>query len=126
MQSPIIPGQPIVIRVRVYGEKGVREMRALLDTGAAYVTILPSTAVQLGYDLQSAPRIPIATANGVIAAPKIVLSRVSFGEFGEADVPALCLDISAAGVGALLGLNLLGRFNIHLDAKARLLSITAP
>lgn len=126
MQLPIVPGRPVVIRIRVYGEKGVREMDALLDTGAAFVTISPRSAAQLGYDLQGAPRVPVATANGVVDAPQILLSRVSFGEFGEADVPALCVDVSPAGVGALLGLSLLGRFNITLDAKVRMLTITDP
>ena len=126
MQLPISPGSPIVLPIRIYGERGVREMDALLDTGAAFVTVSPAHARQLGYDWQNAPHVPIVTANGVIRAPRIILSRVSVGEFAEANVEALCLDLPGAGVSSLLGLSFLSRLNVALDAKSQTLLINDP
>jgi len=126
MRLSVSPDTPIILTLRVHGEKGFCETDAMLDTGASFVTIPPEVAHDLGYELARAPRIAVATANGVIEAPKIVLSRVSVGGFEEADVPALCLDISAAGVSSLLGLSFLSRFNVALDWKSQKLVISDP
>ena len=109
--------------IRVYGHSGVREMDALLDTGAFLVSIPPEDATDLGYSLDTAPLISVGTANGVIQAPNITLSRIRLGEFDETDVLAICLDIAEGGISSLLGLSLLGRFKIVIDPTGKTLSI---
>ena len=42
--------EPIVFFIRVKGPKGVREFRAILDTGSTYSTIPLQDARELGYD----------------------------------------------------------------------------
>jgi len=126
METQIAAGEPIVLTIRVFGDSGVREMDAVLDTGASFLTIPPEDAMDLGYELAGAPRVAVATANGVIQAPKILLSRVSLGEYVETDVPAMCLDIAAGGVSSVLGLSLLGRFKLTIDYKSGRLTILDP
>lgn len=99
-------------------------MEAVLDTGASFLTIPPEDALDIGYDLAGLPKVTVATANGIIEAPKIILSRVKVGEYLEMDVPAICLDIAAGGVSSLLGLSLIERFNVAIESKRGLLTLT--
>jgi len=126
MQQALIPGAPIVLWVSVFGPRGMRGVYGLLDTGAAFVTIPLQDAIDLGDDLRSAPLQRVTTANGVIRAPKITLSRVRLAELEAVDVPALCLDLPGSPTAALIGMNLISRFNVTLDATHRELRINAP
>lgn len=124
MKIPITAGEPIVLTIRLYGNTGAREMEAVFDTGASFLTIPPEDALDIGYDLAGLPKVTVATANAVIEAPKVILSRVKVGEYLEMDVPAICLDIAAGGVSSLLGLSLIERFNVTIDSKRGLLTLT--
>ena len=126
MRQPLIPGAPIVVRIRVAGPKGLREIDAVLDTGSAYVSISRKDATDLGYHLESSPSVKVLAATGTTRAPKILLRRVSLGELDAVDVPAVCLDLPAGLKSALVGMNLISRFNVALDATHRELRISAP
>lgn len=118
MKFRLRPGQSILLFVTISGERGTREILGVLDTGAEFVLIPTEDALRLGYDVTNAPRIPIATANGVIEAPKILLSEVIVGDLHAENVEALCYDMPGAHVSALLGLTLLRRFKITLNFPA--------
>ena len=115
MKLRLRPDQPILLYVTIAGDRGTREVLSVLDTGADFVLIPTEDALRLGYDVANAPRIPLATANGVIEAPKVVLSEVSIGDLRAENVDAICYDMPGAHVSALLGLSLLRRFRITLD-----------
>ena len=118
--------RPIVVFVRIEGKEAVREQPAIIDTGATHTLIPTEDAIDLGYDLSSAPRFPVATASGIIQAPKIVLKAVSIGELRATDVAALCYDIPNLNVRSLCGLSFLEHFKIVLDFKRNLLGIEDP
>lgn len=126
MKQALIPGAPIHLWARVFGPGGMHGLYALLDTGAIFVTVPTRVAIVLGYDLHSAPLQKVTTASGVIWAPKITLSRVRLAELEALDVPALCLDLPGSPMAALIGMNLISRFNVTLDATHRELRITSP
>jgi len=120
------PGSLVLVRIRVHGRNGAREMQAVLDTGASFVTIPQRDAAELGYDLSRAPQVRLTTANGPVGAPKIILSRLTVGDIEVSDVPALCLDLELAGVSSLLGMSALAHIRIVIDPKQRLISMTRP
>ena len=124
MHVPISPGALILLRIRVFGGSASREMDGVLDTGASFVTIPPEDAIDLGYDLASAPKVTVSTANGPIQVSKITLPRVELGPHAADDVAAICLDIAGGGVSSLVGLSLISRFNITIDNKAGILTIS--
>ena len=126
MQVPIVPGEPIVLPIRVHGSNGVREMDALIDTGATCMTIPPEDAIDLGYNLKECVMLSAATASGLLEVPRVILSRVVVLGYEQTDVPAICLDIPVGGVSSLLGLSLLSRFELKLDFKNGRLAITDP
>ena len=126
MELSISPGSPVRFPIRLYGTVGVREVMALLDTGASVLTISPEAAAALGYDLGRAPTVRVVTASGAADAPRILLSRVQLGEFAIESVPAICLDVSGVGASCLLGLSALARLNVFLDNKSGTLTITDP
>jgi clan AA aspartic protease (TIGR02281 family) len=125
MEVPIAPGRIIRLPVRVHGPAAVHELEAVLDTGAAFLTIATVYAEILGYDLEAAPQVTVTTASGEAPARRITLDKVAIGELTELHVPALCLNLPG-GTSSLLGMNFLGRFRIVLDPRKRLLSITRP
>ena len=55
VELPISPGRPLIVTLRVHGRLGVRELPAMLDTGASVMTISPTDASELGYDVGGAP-----------------------------------------------------------------------
>ncbi|MBM4034444.1 MAG: hypothetical protein FJ291_22085 [Planctomycetes bacterium] len=127
MQLPIRPGAPIHLTARMFGPAGECELDAVLDTGSLFVTIPPECAQELGYDPENAPLTKVVTAGGVIHVPQITLGRlVVCEEFEAANIPALCLNVSAAGTRCLLGLAFLSRLNFSVDNKAGTLTITDP
>lgn len=126
MRQALVPGTPIKLWFSVFGPVGIQGLYGLLDTGALFVTLPRSVALALGYDLLSAPLERVTTASGVIRAPKIILSRVGLSELEEVNVPALCVDLPGRSVTALIGMNLISRFNVTLDATHRELRISAP
>ena len=125
MEFSITPGRVVRVPIRVHGPAAARELEAVFDTGATFLTIATAYAETLGYDLQAAPEVTITTASSKALARRITLDRVVLGELVETHVPALCLDLPG-GTSSLLGMSFLGRFRILLDPKRRLLSVTRP
>ena len=105
---------------------GRLDVPCILDTGATY-TALPSwAAVQLGFALQNASRVRIATASGVTEAPVITLDAVALGPLSVGPLDALVLDLphnpGESPVG-ILGLNFLKHFNVLMDRERKELRI---
>jgi len=122
---------PITFFVRIKGETGVRELRAVLDTGSAYTLIPKKDAIQLGYQAWYDPLISdsgqgVKTVMGsiIIAAPFIILQEVSVGELTAKNVEAVAWDMPRpSGADVLLGLSFLKNFTITIDYKKGILRI---
>lgn len=55
MEIPIAPGHIIRVPMRAQGPSASRDLDAVFDTGAAFLTIRTAVAENLGYDLQAPP-----------------------------------------------------------------------
>lgn len=119
---------PIVVRIRVEGPRGSREIDAVLDTGAGLTCISWDTTRDIGYDPAIAEkRLSIVTANGVIEAPVIKIKSISIGELEARDVDAICHNIpEISAVNGLLGLSFLRNFSLHVDFKLGKMRIEDP
>lgn len=118
---------PIILRrVGIHGPSGVREIDAILDTGAVYTVIAWDVAKDIGYDpAVSERRMPIVTANGVIEAPLITVESIQLADLRAEAVDVICHDIpEIAGIEALLGLSFLRHFRTLLDYTTGVLEIT--
>ena len=91
-------------------------LRALVDTGASFVSMSTATARQLGIDYARGRRGVASTANGPVAAHLVNLASVRLGEIALVDVPGAVSEIPgtiARDVDILLGNSFLQRVELH-------------
>lgn len=130
MKLKIEPDRPIMLFVRVKGRKGVREYRAVLDTGSQYSVIPLQDARELGYEAYCDPEAEPSsgtrgvTKSDIIEADEIELEEVSVADLVAKNVKALAYHLPRmGGVEATLGLSFLKNFKTTIDYKAGYLTI---
>jgi len=113
---------PITLFVRIKGNTGTRELRAVLDTGSAYTLIPKKDVLQLGYQAWYDPLAPIegpgvkaVTGSAIVEAPFITLQEVSVGVAWELPRPS--------GADVILGASFLKNFTLTVDYKKGILRI---
>ena len=101
-------------------------IRMILDTGARYTIITPETARRLGLDLESARRIPVATASQLEMAVLVTIDQVDVAGFALNDIETAVMGLPAAlGVDGLLGISFLRHCRLVLDIPARSVEFVA-
>ena len=129
MKFRIEPDKPITLFVRIKGAKGVREIKAVLDTGSQYCIIPLQDARQLGYDAYFNADDPGDGTRGItktdlVEVDEIELEEVSVGDLVVKKVKSLVWGLPRlAGVEAILGLSFLEHFKTTLDFKQGYLTI---
>lgn len=90
----------------------------MLDTGATYTTLPPAVLAEL--DLlpgPDAPTLTLHTANGLREAQVVLSDRVWLGDLEVGGVAiTTCDDCGAGDTVGLLGLNVVGGYNLTIDA----------
>ena len=107
-----------------YGPYGVKDVDALIDTGATYCVVSHEDVLHLGYNLTEATHVPVATAGGLIRAPQLTVTAIEVLGFRRLRVPALVKDLEGSGVKALIGWSFLDRFRLIIDAKRKWLELS--
>lgn len=98
----------------------------ILDSGATYTSISRSLAIELGYDLDSAPKVRITTANGRVTIPKITLESLTLNGYTVHNVEATVMDLpESIPFKGLLGLNFIKRQRVTIDAASSQLILQA-
>ena len=130
MKIKISTDEPIVLFVRIKGQKGVREFRAILDTGSTDCAIPLQVARELGYNAyyDDFSKTGEATRGiskmGYFETDEIVLEEVTVADLVAKDVKALTMDLPRlAGIEAVLGVSFLRQFNTCIDFKQGYLTI---
>ena len=83
-------------------------VRALVDTGATYVSLSAADALRMGVDYQQGRRTESQTVNGPIQAYVVNLTLVQVGDIAFANVPGLVVeDIPGRQIPALIGMSFL-------------------
>ncbi len=86
----------------------------IVDTGASVTAISSTLARALGLALDG-PRVEVRTANGRTSAVRIRLASLDLGALRLREVPALVID-GLDGYAGLLGLDILARYDVDIDA----------
>ena len=130
MKIKISADEPIVFFVRVKGPKGVREFRAILDTGSTDSSIPLQDARQLGYDAyyddfsKTGEGTNGISKTAMFETDEIVLEEVAVADLVARDVKALTLDLPRfSGIEAILGISFLRHFNTCIDFEKGYLTI---
>jgi clan AA aspartic protease (TIGR02281 family) len=115
----------IILFAVIHRGKNKRQIRVVLDTGPTYVLIPWYVAHELGYKPGlSKEWTPVATANGLIYAPKIDLELITTLGLSVKNVSAVCHDLPPESrVDGLLGLSYLRNFKLTLDFKKGILEL---
>jgi clan AA aspartic protease (TIGR02281 family) len=99
----------------------------MIDTGATYTIISSSVAENLR--LEPDPETPLMTlqaASGEIDAPVVNIDTITFGTLNIPNVMAAIHDMdSSPDVSGVIGLNLLNRFTMTVDASRHILILEA-
>jgi clan AA aspartic protease (TIGR02281 family) len=97
--------------------------RFLLDTGASYCVLAPTTAHRLGLP-SSGDQAELRTANGVVHAPLVRLRTVDVGSNRARDVPAVVHAAVSAPLDGVIGLSYLNNFTSYsIDSRRRVLRL---
>lgn len=130
MKIPIDKEKPLTLFVRIKGPRGVRELRAVLDTGSSLCTIPITDAREIGYPVFYDPIVNrgegifTLTQTGVMDLEGLTLEEISVAGLSAKDVPAVACHLPRmGGVDMILGLSFLSRFKITLDYEGGWLSM---
>jgi clan AA aspartic protease (TIGR02281 family) len=114
------------VRVALEGADGRRLARLLLiDTGADTV-VLPSSLIDaLGLDAAALQTREVQTANGMTQALTGQLDAVWLGAQRVPDVAVAFLDDDKLGNAGLLGMSVLGRYQLTIDDQENRITLTS-
>ena len=94
----------------------------LIDTGATYCILTPTTARRLG--LPPSPlQADMQTANGVVHVPVIHVPTIDVGGNRARDVTAVVHNAVGAPLAGILGLSYLDNFRYSIDPQRRVLRL---
>ena len=115
-------GQVVVIEAMLNGKTPAK---LIVDTGATYTMISAATAKELAIaPNESARRLPIQTANGMIQAPLTNLESINVGGVEMKNLTAIVHDaLPSSQVAGLLGLNFLSNFRMDIDTQKGVLHL---
>ena len=130
MRISIEKEKPITLFVRLKGPRGIRELRAVLDTGSSWCTVPITDAREIGYAAFYDPMINrgdgiyVLTQNGIMDYEGLILEEIMVGELSAKAVPAVACHLPRlGGVDMILGLSFLNRYKTTLDYANNLLTI---
>ena len=102
------------------------EVAFMIDTGADYIALPESMLEPLGIPTSSLKKIYLQTANGKITGNLGRLKSVEIGNEVIKNVAAAFLPDKALNGTKLLGMNVLGRYQITLDDKQQTMTLIKP
>ncbi|MBV5310535.1 retropepsin-like aspartic protease family protein [Chromatium okenii] len=98
----------------------------LIDTGADHVVLPTSLITKLGLNPNTLRQRPVQTANGVVNAQAANLSGLWLDSQRLADVPVAFIDDQRLGGQALLGMAVLGQFQMTIDDTNNQIKLLTP
>jgi hypothetical protein len=119
---PFIPGQPILLAVKV---NGLRTVRLLLDTGAQSTLIHTRALAAIGVDPSGGRPVSVMGVTGQAEGRYVGLESLEVGEARVAPLGVIAYDLLLREGDGLLGRDFLDQFNLTVDSEARVV-ILAP
>jgi hypothetical protein len=116
-----IPGNPVQVQARI---NGIGPIPLILDTGADHTIVSPSVQSKLGLSAENIPPVILKGVTGTSYANRVWVDTI---EIGEARVGPLLIAVYPAdlrGAEGLLGRDFLFKFNITIDSKERVVTLT--
>jgi hypothetical protein len=118
---PFSPASPLLMQARI---NGIGPIPLILDTGADLTLISPSTLSKIGLKTENTPPVTVKGLSEIASAKRVL---VDFIEVGEAKVGPLLIAVYPADMKeaeGLLGRDFLSNFNLTIDHKEKLVTLT--
>lgn len=119
-----LQGNHFMVPVSISGNGSIwQTMDMIIDTGADLV-VLPETMIaQLGLTDSSFSRKKMQTANGITEAKIGILQELKIAGETVENVEAAFIPDALLGKNSLLGMSVLGRYQINIDDKTQLITL---
>jgi len=118
---PFNPGSPVMVSARI---NGAGPVALILDTGSDCTLIRSSALGKLGISTENARRAVLRGVTGISYGDAVWVDSV---EVGEARVGPLLIavhDVDLKEADGLLGRDFLANFNVTIDSKERVVTLT--
>jgi hypothetical protein len=118
---PFTLGAPVLVSAKINGGGPIT---LILDTGADRTMVAPSALSRLGISFENALRGVVRGVTGASYAEAVWVNSV---EIGEARVGPLLIIVHEAdlqGVDGLLGRDFLANFNVTIDSKEKVVTLS--
>jgi predicted aspartyl protease len=122
MKLKIEPDKLITFFVKIKGEKGTSELRAVLNPSAEYCVIPKHEAILLGYKIdfdeftEPGEGTRAITIGGIIEAGEVELDEVQVADLVSKNVKTIVSDLPIlGGVQFVMGLSFLANYKTTID-----------
>ncbi len=115
------PGSPILVSTRINGNGPIT---MILDTGSDRTLVAPSTLSNLGVSMESAQRGILRGATGTSYADAVWVNSVEVGDMKIGPLLILAHDAKLKGADGLLGRDFLVNFDVRIDSKEGVVTLT--
>lgn len=115
------PGSPILVSTRINGNGPIT---MILDTGSDRTLVAPSTLSNLGVSMENAQRGILKGATGMSYADAIWVNSVEVGDMKIGPLLILAHDAKLKGADGLLGRDFLVNFDVRIDSKEGVVTLT--
>ena len=115
------PGSPILVSARINGNGPIT---MILDTGSDRTLVAPSTLSNLGVSMENAQRGVLKGATGMSYADALWVNSVEVGDVKVGPLLILAHDAKLNGADGLLGRDFLMNFDVRIDSKEGVVTLT--
>jgi predicted aspartyl protease len=112
---------PVLVGVKI---NGAGPVTMILDTGADRTLIRPSALEKIGVPRENASRVMIKGVTGTDYADAIWINSIEVGETKVGPLLVIVHEIELKGVEGLLGRDFLANFNVTIDPKEQIVTLT--
>jgi hypothetical protein len=118
---PFSPGSPVLVSARI---NGAGPATLVLDTGADRTLVSPSALSRLGVSTEGAYPGVVKGVTGVGYAHAVWVASLEVGEAKVGPLLVIAHELGETGVDGLLGRDFLAHFNVTIDPKERVVTLT--
>ena len=118
---PFTLGAPVLVSAKINGSGPIT---LILDTGADRTMVAPSALSRLGISFENALRGVVRGVTGASDADAVWVDSVEVGEAKVGPLLIIVHDATLQGADGLLGRDFLANFNVTIDSKEQVVTLS--
>jgi hypothetical protein len=118
---PFTPGLPVLVSVKI---NGAGPITLVLDTGSDRTLVAPEALQSLGISIENGPRGILQGVTGTSYVDAVWVNSVEVDEARVGPLLIIAHDADLKAADGLLGRDFLAHFNVTIDSKERVVTLT--